>query len=798
MINKPGIKILFFIIIILSAKSLFSQSKYSDSEVKASLILRFSENVIWKNNEPQIFNIACICNDNNVYNLLKQAQEKVKIKEKNFTVKSISENQDITQYNIIYYAKSDDDKLINIFNICRSNNILLITDNIDNELFIVINIVAEQNRLGFKVNMANLNLSGFETKPSLLLNGGSIVDINKAYEKFEARIENSKKALLETDNKLKQSELVLKIKDSMLLQREKKLAEYTNEVEKRIKESDLLKADIVKEREKIELQRNELLKLTTDIDKLLSDIRIKELEYTVASTNLDKLKIESEELKEEIANKNILVERQDAKISIQQKRLLLSFALVITLIVAVSAFIRLFSLKKQHSILLEQKVDEKTKELQILNAQYLSLFNLSPIAQWETDFTEVVKYISAKGLKSESHFNEYVENNPDFIRECLQHIKYVRVNEAALKLHEVSDNNSLKELIDKMPNKEVQIVINEFKKLFKGEQFSSYETINTAASGKILELIVTWADVSDIPKTYSRVLMSLTDITHLRKVERELKRHQSELEQLVAEQTREIINTNEELKLKNEEINIKNRDLNKAINELKDTQAQLLQSEKMASLGVLTAGVAHEINNPLNYISGAYEGLKNLYASHNNENLNFMLSAIKTGVDRAAAIVKSLNQFSRDSQTINEECNIHTVLDNCLTMLHNQLKHKVKIINNYSAQKAVLQGNVGNLHQVFLNILTNAEQAIAEKGTITIATINADNNIVVKISDSGSGIEQSILDKITDPFFTTKDPGKGTGLGLSITYKIIKEHNGALSFESQVGKGTTTIVELPV
>ncbi len=238
-----------------------------------------------------------------------------------------------------------------------------------------------------------------------------------------------------------------------------------------------------------------------------------------------------------------------------------------------------------------------------------------------------------------------------------------------------------------------------------------------------------------------------------------------------------------------------------SLKELKRVQEQLVQKEKMASLGVLTAGVAHEINNPLNYIMGGYMGLKK-HLPENDEteegqNIQMLLDCIKTGVDRAAAIVKGLNQMSRVNRDLEELCQIHPIIDNCLVVLHNQLKRRVVVKKKYSDEDLVAMGNVGKLHQAFINLIKNASDAIEDKGEITISTKRLKNFSIISISDTGCGIKKKDLAKISDPFFTTKVPGKGTGLGLSITYNIIHQHKGRIKFKSTVGKGTTAIVKLP-
>jgi signal transduction histidine kinase len=243
-----------------------------------------------------------------------------------------------------------------------------------------------------------------------------------------------------------------------------------------------------------------------------------------------------------------------------------------------------------------------------------------------------------------------------------------------------------------------------------------------------------------------------------------------------------------------------NSSLQNSLQELKATQEKLVQSEKMASLGVLTAGVAHEINNPLNYIMGGYIGLTDHFKGEgklDNENISFFLDSIKTGIDRASEIVKSLGQFSRGNQMKNETCDLHHIMDNCLIMLNGQAKEKVQFVKKFHPSPILVQGNIGKLHQVFINVLVNAIHAIEKNGLVTVSSFTNQNRCTIEINDNGCGIAAENLNKITDPFFTTKEPGKGTGLGLSITYAIVKEHKGELEINSKRGLGTTVKLTFP-
>lgn len=251
------------------------------------------------------------------------------------------------------------------------------------------------------------------------------------------------------------------------------------------------------------------------------------------------------------------------------------------------------------------------------------------------------------------------------------------------------------------------------------------------------------------------------------------------------------------------------QDLENTLIELKNTQTQLIQSEKMASLGQLVAGVAHEINTPIGALNSnnsilfkCTEKLKSKVTEDNQTKTIFEtieeINTINTeAIKRINNIVKSLKNFARLDEAELKEVDIHEGIKNTLMLINHEIKNKISIIEDYS-KLPLIKCYPNALNQVFMNILVNAYQSIEDKGSITIKTQLKDNKVIISFTDTGKGIKPENLSKIFDPGFTTKGVGVGTGLGLSICYKIIEQHKGKIKVESQLNSGTKFIIELPV
>jgi signal transduction histidine kinase len=307
--------------------------------------------------------------------------------------------------------------------------------------------------------------------------------------------------------------------------------------------------------------------------------------------------------------------------------------------------------------------------------------------------------------------------------------------------------------------------------------------------------------------------------------ERIIKEQNVILEQKVQERTTELVATNDEL--------------SDTLQDLKETQSQLVASEKMASLGQLTAGIAHEINNPINFVTSnvspltrdvnqlleALENIESIGLSEKSkeeklqeiedykEDLDFdylkieidhLLKGIHEGASRTAEIVKGLKVFSRLDEDDLKKADINECLDSTLVIMNSLLNSsKIKLLKEYG-DIPVAECYPGKLNQVFLNIISNATHAITQvhgesgEGELKITTQSKGKDIYISIKDNGSGMDEVTMSKIFDPFFTTKDVGEGTGLGMSIAYNTIKNHNGEILINSKLGGGTEMIIHIPV
>lgn len=333
---------------------------------------------------------------------------------------------------------------------------------------------------------------------------------------------------------------------------------------------------------------------------------------------------------------------------------------------------------------------------------------------------------------------------------------------------------------------------------------------------------------------------SLEDITERREAEDALKKAFDTLEGLVKRRTMQLADANNKLEAdirQRETVELelirRNSELTELNVQLGKAQEQLVQSEKLASIGQLAAGVAHEINNPIGYIFSNFGTLENylgqLFKILNSyeeaeqhihstavaddlklireeieldflkEDIPVLMQESKEGIARVRKIVQDLKDFSRVENSQDWQwANLHQGIDSTLNIVNNEIKYKADVVREY--------GNIpeieclpSQINQVIMNLVVNASHAIEkDRGTITIRTWAAADTVNLEITDNGSGIPKEVVSRIFDPFFTTKPIGKGTGLGLSLSYGIIQKHDGQIQVSSEPGKGTTFTIVLPI
>jgi hemerythrin-like metal-binding domain len=328
-------------------------------------------------------------------------------------------------------------------------------------------------------------------------------------------------------------------------------------------------------------------------------------------------------------------------------------------------------------------------------------------------------------------------------------------------------------------------------------------------------------------KTYITLYDSQLQLVHqnirLKEVQDSLSLANQALEHRVAERTVELTEANNRLR---EEF-LKLQQLNQ---QLESTQNQLLQADKMAAIGQLAAGVAHEINNPIGFVNANLSTLRSyihtllglittfeqvadelpeavrqrlesykqsIELEYVRQDIVDLLDESSEGLDRVKQIVQDLKDFARAGEAVWQEADLHKGLNSTLNVVWNELKYKATVVKEYG-ELPLVRCVPSQINQVFMNVLVNAAHAIEGSGTITLTTGCDGEQVWIRISDSGKGMSEEVRQRIFDPFFTTKPVGQGTGLGLSLAYSIMQKHQGRIDVESTVGVGTHFTLWLPI
>lgn len=427
--------------------------------------------------------------------------------------------------------------------------------------------------------------------------------------------------------------------------------------------------------------------------------------------------------------------------------------------------------------------------------------------------------------KAEDRFKALLEATPDALVIINDEGKIVLTNKQAGKLF----GYDRKDLIEKPLE---YLLPEHFRSIHPHHRKEYFQSPTTRQMGtKELELKALHHRGHEFPVDVSLSPLEMTDGFFVISAIRDISQRKQEEKEMRAMNERLAIKGEESLKMFSE--------LQEAHEQLKEAQAQVLQSEKLASIGQLAAGVAHEINNPVGFISSNLQTLEE-YAAHylkilrivdnlkkalevednakakkllgemkafeEEVNLNFMINDMeglleesRQGLERVKKIVLDLRTFARDDKGEMEHVSIIEVIESILGIVHNEIKYKAEIIKDYGSDPLPLvRCNAQRIGQVFMNIIVNAAQAIEDKGKIYITITYDQSYVFIAIRDTGKGISKDKVLRIFEPFYTSKPVGQGTGLGLSISYEIVKKYQGDIKVISEEGQGTTFTIILPI
>ncbi|MCB8965017.1 MAG: DUF4154 domain-containing protein [Bacteroidales bacterium] len=819
-------------------------TQISEAKVKAALIVNFAQNVQWRN-ESSIgtYRIGVIDQDSSVYKELLAVKGVRQIKGKPFDVFYLSGSVNYADYNLLYFGFNLGDMLPSVYRKINQKDVLVITDRSADRVLTMINILfnAEKNTFSFEINKQNLDANGFSVNPKILLLGGDYVNIKELYvqtseqlRRETERINQYKDELVKISREkeeyqqeinglndridglakgIKQSEQEYALLDSKLKGRDSLLAVRTQELERKIHESQSLQ-------ELIKSQMKSIENASSKLDSLDSEISIKQIELSTKQAQIEQQTAE--------------ISQQDTIILDQQRRFLIALLVTLGLTLSLGFAYWAYRMKLNLNQKLERLVAQRTDELQTSQQYFKSLFENSPIPLFELDLSALKSFVETIDYL---HKMPHIDNAEALkvTGQGLALIQVINVNQAGLDLFGFKDKQDAAQNYFKTYSMELST--ESFKTVFfamiERQSSCAYESIRQNIRGSLLHVHLKWMVLPGYEDTYKRVLLTISDITKLKNYQDELSRHKDHLEELVYDRTNEIVALNQGLTAANAELQKKAEELSQIIQVLKETQDQLVQSEKMASLGMLTAGIAHEINNPVNYISGSYQALQmhldDMWAlledvrkgsgdpafqsvfdeveqRHNSgfgdlyESMKFLLSNIETGINRTTEIIRSLMAFSRNEPQEFRPFDVPKGVKDVLVILKSKYSGRIDIVEEYAPDLPMIFCNVNGINQVLMNLISNAIDSIHEQGRILISSkYSAETDeLVIRVKDSGCGIDDAILDKIFDPFFTTKDVGRGTGLGLYISYNMVKAHNGTIEVTSRVGEGSTFTVRLPV
>jgi len=817
----------FFILtaILLFSNSYFSSAqKLTDNQIKAGIIYSFLKYVFWEN-EAQIdtFKIGIYGDDQPLVEVIK-SMEKEQVKNKPIKVYTFNSISEIIYTQMLIITNNKNYLVKNIFDLIKTQNTLLITDRYEFQRFIMINFVYNDNaKIQFEINSKNLEDAKLTTSPKLILLGGSEIDVRKLYLESEKSLKSEKE-------KSESIEKELTLKKNEIQSMNTKLFQLFQEIQDNKKEIDTLQNRISHQKSELnnllistKEQQNNLILKSVILDKQKKAIQnqeklLKEKQQLILAKQI-KIEDYSRVLnnqKTEITKKQALnkeleksIKEKNTRIRTQIKFLYLLVTLVVMTIALIFVIYSNYTSKHKKNLELEQM------NYELNNSKNEIIFQAEQLEHKNTEL-EKLSIVASETDNAVMIMNENWE--------------FEWINDGFTRLYgytlEEFINKRGKSLLDASSYKNIEKVLNTIN---SEKKTVTYESSNYNGKGDKIWIYTTLTPILDKNKEIKKLIAIDSEITQLKEAELDIINKNEKIEK----QSSELLKQAEHLIQLNSELEVKKNTLEEALNKLKNAQSHLVESEKMVILGQLTAGIAHEINNPISFINTGIEGLKMAFNQlvevlneyelitpknikqkleeinelKNNINYSTLLSDIheltkdiKTGIFRTIEIIKELRTFSRLDESDLKLIDLHKNIDSTLVILRNKYINKIEIIKDYG-KIPMIECYPGKINQVFLNILVNAIQAINDEGKIYIKTRQTKKDgrklLVVSIKDTGKGMTDEVKKKIFEPFYTTKEAGEGTGLGLSISVSIIESHNGAIEVESKVGKGSTFSIYLP-
>ncbi len=648
-------------------------------------------------------------------------------------------------------------------------------------------------------------------------NDAYLMEQNKRQEEllqqqYKINITETDKKLAIAEKEIKEIELEKKKNENALLRRERELF---------LKKEELQKALLLNEQADKLKAKHELIILEQqyELDKKDKDNKLLQQQDSIRSLEVDKIALEEKQkeqvlalLKEKAYNQQLILDEQRAREGLFN-------GIFVALAIIVFLALRSYLVKKKANKILAQQNREIQTQRDKLEQAYYNLKQLSEIGKSITSNLSIGRIIetvfrNVRPLMDASVFGVGLYNE---LTKCLEFPGLKEKGETIIMIsYDIKDKRRL--AVKCFEDKQA-IFVNDF----QNEYRQYIEKIPPSVTGENSSSIIY------LPLVVKEKAIGVITVQSFKK-NAYSEYHLNILRNLAVHTAIALENASNYGQIKDKTIKLEN-----TLKDLKAAQAQLIQSEKMASLGQLTAGIAHEINNPINFVYAGIDGLntsldalmeildkyeeieglkgaqnvleilneinrlkENLYFEETKESVHDLINAIRDGAQRTAEIVEGLRNFSRINETELKKVNIHKGIESSLVLLNNKINQRQITVNRkYDPSSPEINCYPGQLNQVFMNLISNAIEAIHEKGEINIRSKNVEDYIVVTIKDNGVGMSKEVMDKIFDPFFTTKDLGKGTGLGLSISFGIIEKHKGKLEVKSKPDLGSTFTIYLP-